>query len=84
MPAFAAAIVNVFSFFRNFISLLICWFVTMLPMVQISAEKTGNSNCRRGKFYSSLIILHCFDVNTLTVTVKESYEEFSKRCESSL
>ena len=29
-------------------------------------------------------LLHCFDVNTLKVTVKESYEEFSKRCESSL
>ena len=24
-------------------------------MVQIGSEKTGNSNCRRGKFYSSLI-----------------------------
>ncbi len=60
MPAFAAAIVNVFSFFRNFISLLICWFVTMLPMVQISSEKTGNSNCRRGKFYSSLITRFSF------------------------
>ena len=32
IPAFAAAIVNVFSFFRNFISLLICWSVTMLLM----------------------------------------------------
>ena len=41
MPAFAATIVNVFSFFRNFISLLICWFVTILPMVQISSEKNG-------------------------------------------
>ncbi len=48
MPALAAAIVNVFSFFRNFISLLICWSVTMLAMIQISSEKAGSSNCRPG------------------------------------
>ena len=52
MPALAAAIVNVFSFFRNFISLLICWSVTMATLQQHSragGEVMSTGNLQRLK-----------------------------------